>query len=283
MFCGTNTMIKTKKKFVLKKSELGNKFRVENNNLDLSSIIEKNEFEVVKLKEIASYQRENRNTSTSKNITFKYVQISDIDTNLGIIRSCTLYKGANAPNNAKRKIRKDDILISTRRPTRGAIVTVSDFFDGEICSIFFTVLRVLDKSRVNPYFLSLFLRTSFCRYQFESMITETAYPVISDDDVLEMSILLPPLSDQERIASMYQDSIKKFNNSLNTAYKELIISKQYIENFILKNESEKLTIPTFGLQIFDSNGEEMNIKDFEKELHYFKKDSKKQRNLDTFL
>ena len=276
-------MINTKKKFVLKKSELGNKFRVENNNLDLSSIIEKNEFEVVKLKEIASYKRENRNTSTSKNVTFKYVQISDIDTNLGIIKSCTLYKGTDAPKNAKRIMKKDDILISTRRPTRGAIVTVSDIFDGEICSIFFTVLQILDKSRVNPYYLSLFLRTSFCRYQFESMITETAYPVISDDDVLEMFVLLPSLPDQERIASMYQNSINKFNNSLNTAYKELIISKQYLENFILKSESEKLTIPTFGLKIFDANGEEMTIKDFKKELHYFNKNSKKQRNLDAFL
>lgn len=275
-------MIKTKKKFTIKKSELGSKFRVENNNLDLGSILEQSNFSVVTLREIATYQRENRNTSKSKDLTFKYVQISDIDVSLGTIKSCTVYKGSEAPNNARRIMRKDDVLVSTRRPTRGAIVSVSDIFDGEICSIFFTVLRVKDKSLVNPAFLAIFLRTSFCRFQFENMITETAYPVISDDDVLDMIILLPSLEEQLTIVSMYEGAVKNFNSSLNSAHKNLIFSKQSIENFVLKNEAEKLTIPSFGLQMFDSSGKEVSV-DSIPTNHAFRKNAVKTPNLEKYL
>ena len=275
-------MIKTKKKFILKKSQLGSKFRVENNNLDLSSILLNNSFKVVKLRDIASYHRENRNTSKTKDVSFKYVQISDIDITLGIIKSCTIYKGSEAPNNARRIMRKEDILVSTRRPTRGAIVTVPEIFDGEICSVFFTVLRVLDKLIINPYFLSLFLRTSFCRYQFESMITETAYPVITDDDLLDMIVLVPAIEEQNELVLDYQDTIKKFNDNLNTAYDDLIKSKQNIENFLLHNDAEKLTVQTFGLQILDKNGEVV-LDPLNKKLNYFKGGKKKRSTLDEFL
>ncbi len=276
-------MIKTKKKFILKKSDLGNKFRVENNNLDLTTILEKNEFKTVKLKDIASFHRENRSPNVTKDVTFKYVQISDIDINLGLIKSCTLYKGENAPNNAKRIMRKDDILISTRRPTRGAIVTVPDEFDGEICSIFFTTIRVHDVSVIDPIYLSLFLRTSFCRYQFQAMITETAYPVINDGDILDMIILLPSIDEQHKLASKWQSSIKNFINQLSTAYEGLITIKQEIEKYILKEDAEKLSVPTFDLQITDSDGEVLNSTDSPIKLNYFKESSLKQQQLAKFL
>lgn len=276
-------MIKTKKKFILKRSELGSKFRVENNNLDLSPLIEKNEFRICKLKDIAAYHRENRNVKNSINDTFKYIQISDIDCNLGIIKSCTMYKGSDAPNNARRIIRKDDIIISTRRPTRGAIVAVPEEFDGEICSVFFTSVRVHDKSIVNPQYLALFLRTSFCRYQFQSMITETAYPVISDDDILDMIILLPSMEEQLKLANQNHTSLKKFIYNLNVAYKELITNKQEIEDYILKNESEKLIAPRFDLQIFDSDGNEISDKEQLPDLIYFKNSNRKQKRLDKFF
>ncbi len=275
-------MIKTKKKFTLKKSELGSKFRVENNNLDLGSILKNNSFKVVKIREIANYHRENRNTSKSKDTMFKYVQISDIDTNLGIIKSCTVYKGSEAPNNARRIMLKDDILVSTRRPTRGAIVTIPDLFDGEICSIFFTVLRVKDRTIVDPNFLSIFLRTSFCRYQFESMITETAYPVISDEDVLDMIILLPPIDDQHKIVSKNKKTIEKFNENLNKAYYDLFISKQEIEDQFLQDHAENLAIPTFGLRIFDKTGEEISP-DSITSKHAFGKSSTKKAKLSDYL
>ena len=285
MLFGIKRMIKTKKKFLLKKSQLNAKFRVENNNLDLSSILLNNNFQIVKLRDIASYHRENRNTSKSKDVFFKYVQISDININLGIIKSCTIYKGNQAPNNARRIMHKDDILVSTRRPTRGAIVTVPDTFDGEICTVFFTTLQVLDTSAINPHFLSLFLRTSFCRYQFESMITETAYPVITDDDVLDMIILVPSLDKQNKIVADYHEAIKKFKDHLNSAYDQLIKSKQRIENLVLGNESERLVIPTFNLQIFNKDGEEISLSDsnLKDKLNHFKPNKKKHPRLDDFL
>lgn len=252
-------MITTKKRFTLLKSELSHKFRLENNNLDISALIENSGYEVRKNSEIATPHRNERNKKATKDAFIKYVQISDIDVSLGRIKSYRKFKGSEAPNNARRIVSYGDILISTRRPTRGAIVTVPKELDKEICTVFFTTLTVNDWEQVWPWYLSLFLRTSLGRFQFQSMITETAYPVISDDDVLDMQILLPPIEKQKEIADNYNKSIELFFEQLNTAYNSLITSKQGIEDYILGSEAEKLEKVRFGLDFEEIEDEPTEV------------------------
>jgi type I restriction enzyme S subunit len=257
-------MITTKKSFNLSKSKLSHKFRVENNNLDISNLINSSDFKIKKISEIAVPHRNERNRKETKDSEIKYIQISDIDISLGRIKSYRKFIGSQAPNNARRIMNYGDILISTRRPTRGAIVTVPKEFDKEICTVFFTTLTINNWNEVWPWYLSLFLRTSLGRFQFQSMITETAYPVISDDDVMDIQVLLPSIEKQKEISENYSDSIKVYFEQLNNAYNSLIVSKQSIENYILRDEAEIIKEIKFGLDIeeieeeFDDNNEEKN-------------------------
>lgn len=250
-------MIQLKKHFVLKKSQLNMKFRVENNNLDLSSFVGKAGYTVKKLKEIAFVHRNDRNYKTTKETVFKYVQISDIDVYLGRIKSFRKFRGSEAPNNARRIMNYGDILVSTRRPTRGAIVAVPKEFDKAICTIFFTSLQVRNWKEVDPWYLALYLRTSIGRLQFNSMITETAYPVISDDDVESMIVIYPSIDKQLQIAKEYDDTVTEFFTKLNDAYQSVAGCRQKIENDILGEDAEVVEKPQFGLgieEIVEDNG-----------------------------
>jgi restriction endonuclease S subunit len=208
-------MITVKKKFTFNKSQLNRKFRVENNNLDITALISSTGFTVKRINEVASFHRDERDREATKDKTIKYVQISDIDVSLGRIKSYRKFKGSEAPNNARRIMKHGDVLVSTRRPTRGAVVAVPKDFDEEICTIFFTSLRIQNWDEVDPWYLALFLRTSLGRFQFQSMITETAYPVISDEDVESMVILLPPIDTQRLLAQEYETAVKDFFGKLN--------------------------------------------------------------------
>lgn len=240
-------MINVKKAFILPISDISNKFRVENNNLNIADLIAGSELQPVKIKEFAIAHRNERNKRETSTNSFRYVEIGDIDVNLGRIKHYRIFKGAYAPNNARRIMSYGDILVSTRRPTRGAIVSVPQEFDKHICSIFFTTLTIEDWNVVDPFYLALFLRTSLGRFQFQSAITETAYPVISDTDVLNMTVLLPSIDEQRRIANTYNQSVDDFFLELNEAHKKIVSSRQEIENFILGDEAEVIEAPIFGL------------------------------------
>lgn len=240
-------MISVKKAFTLPITGVSHKFRVENNNLDISELLQGSGFAAKKIRDFADAHRNERNKKQTANDVFRYVQISDIDVALGRIKSYKSFRGDQAPNNARRIMRTGDVLISTRRPTRGAIVAVPEEFDQQICTVFFTTLRIRDWSEVDPGYLALFLRTSLGRFQFQSSITETAYPVISDTDVLDMTVLLPDINRQREISQQYGAAVTQFFASLNQAYVQITSAKQAVEALVLADEAEVLESPTFGI------------------------------------
>jgi len=240
-------MISVKKAFSLKRSQLAPKFRVENNNLDISALIANSGYDARKIREFASSHRTERNRRATASRVFKYVQISDIDAHLGRIKSCRTVKGSEGPNNARRIMHYGDVLVSTRRPTRGAVVAVPREFDEEICTVFFTSLTIHDWEQVDPWYVALFLRTSLGRFQFQSLITETAYPVISDEDVKDIVVLLPPIDVQREMAGEYGEAVGAFSLKMKEAYTLITGARQEIENSLLGKEAEKLDVPYVGL------------------------------------
>ena len=62
---GCSGMIKTKKKFCLNISEVSRKFRVENNNLDITEITKKSDFEICKISDLCVVHRNNREKKTT--------------------------------------------------------------------------------------------------------------------------------------------------------------------------------------------------------------------------
>lgn len=131
---------------------------------------------------------------------FLYVDISSIDVTTGEITSPQELIGEEAPSRARKEIQAFDIIISTCRPTRGAIAVVSEELHGEICSTGFSVIRA--KPHINPFYLHFALRHESTLEQFRKFSTGASYPAILDSDVAKTRIPCPDSDTQNEIAKM---------------------------------------------------------------------------------
>lgn len=136
---------------------------------------------------------------------FNYVDISSVDVETGVIARPQDLTGAEAPSRARKVIHAYDIIISTCRPTRGAIAVVPEDLHGQICSTGFSVIRC--KNGVNPFFLHLAIRLDSTLEQFRKWSTGSSYPAILDEDVAKTVVPLPDPATQDRIAKTVRDAV----------------------------------------------------------------------------
>lgn len=146
--------------------------------------------------------------------TIKYVEIGDIDTSSGMITSWSLYEAGKEPNNAQRQISVGDILVSTRRPNRGAVAVVDRNLAGSFASVFLARLR--PKSGVSPWYIQLYLRSITGTQFLEQRCTETTYPVISEDDLetVPIPVIAHDIQQQIEQALVAREVNLRFANQL---------------------------------------------------------------------
>jgi type I restriction enzyme S subunit len=137
-------------------------------------------------------------TKTPEKI-FKYVDIGSIDNNSQTIASPKVIQGANAPSRARRVINTGDTLFSTVRTYLRNIALVPEELDGQLTSTGIAVLR--PSKAIHPKYLFKWVSSD----QFVDNVSVaqdgTMYPAVSDRDVFDAIILVPPLPEQHRIVT----------------------------------------------------------------------------------
>lgn len=115
------------------------------------------------------------------------------------------------PDNAKRVLHTNDLLISKVRPYRGAVAIID--FDDErlIGSGAFTVLR--ENSTYKKEVLQILLRTQIYKDWLLKWNVGSSYPVIKDEDILNLPIPKIPNQVQNEIAAYVQKSISLRNEA----------------------------------------------------------------------
>lgn len=134
---------------------------------------------------------------------YNYIEISDINISNGV----ALYNQVNTnelPANAKIKIAKNDILVSKVRPYRGAVAIIDFEAQNTIASGAFVVLR--EKDNFKKEVLQVLLRTNVYKEWLLKWNVGTSYPVIKDDDILNLPIPKIDFKTQEKIATLIQES-----------------------------------------------------------------------------
>lgn len=129
---------------------------------------------------------------------FQYVDISGVSNERFTIQSPRRVSGAEAPSRARKRIRKDDVIVATTRPYLRSIARVSDALDGQVCSTGFCVLRPTDRVLRDWLYYSV-----LCQGFTDQLIMRMRganYPAVTDRDVLESVIPIPPLGEQSRIS-----------------------------------------------------------------------------------
>ena len=163
--------------------------------------------------------------------SYNYVEIGDIDVGTGSAFFNTVVT-EELPDNAKIMTQKGDLLVSTVRPNRGAVAILES--DDLLVSGAFTVLR--ESGDYPKEVLQVLLRTSMYRDWLLRFNVGTSYPVIKDEDVLNMPI--PILVD-----GVKQSVVTKVNKSASLRHqsKQLLeYAKQAVEIAIEQGEDVAL-------------------------------------------
>lgn len=163
---------------------------------------------------------------------YNYIEISDINVVDGTA-SFNKLDAADLPANAKYEVKQGDLLISKVRPNRGAVAII-DFDNADlIVSGAFTVLRAKETSLFTSEVLKVLLRTKVYRDWMLQFNIGTQYPVIRDEDILNLPI---PLIDENT-----QSEVKAFINQssyLKTESERLLeVAKRGVEMAIEHDEA----------------------------------------------
>ena len=108
------------------------------------------------------------------------------------------------PDNAKIMTQADDVLVSKVRPNRGAVAILRE--NDLLVSGAFAVLRSSEKFSVEV--LKVLLRTKIYRELMLKFNVGTSYPVIKDEDVLNLPLPVISRELQEKIAAQVAESFR---------------------------------------------------------------------------
>lgn len=155
-------------------------------------------------KQVKDYFVQNKDVSDFSRPEYYYIEIGDVNINNGMAE-CNLLPTEDLPDNAKRVLCKNDLLVSKVRPYRGAVTIVNEEYDNLIGSGAFTVLR--EKGLYKKEVLQVLLRTPLYKEWLCKWSVGSSYPVIKDEDVLNLPIPNIPEKTQQAIADHVQKSV----------------------------------------------------------------------------
>jgi len=86
----------------------------------------------LRLIDIAVNSNETIEPRTNPEHNFKYIELADIDQNIGVIENAKTIKGKNAPSRARMLLRNGDVIASSVEGSLDKVALVSEEYDGAI-------------------------------------------------------------------------------------------------------------------------------------------------------
>ncbi|MCA3260805.1 MAG: hypothetical protein ING44_02590 [Telmatospirillum sp.] len=166
-----------------------------------------------RVEDVADIVKGKRDPSRDPEVVFQYIDIASVDVTVGTITNPQELEGTEAPSRARKVVRAFDVIVSTCRPTRGAIAVVPLSLHDQIASTAFSIVRA--HPGVNPFYLHFALRLPSTLEQFRKWSTGSSYPAILDGDVLKTLIPVPAPEIQDmiaaRVVAAFQDRAKSIH------------------------------------------------------------------------
>lgn len=198
------------KVFILRKSELDKRLDPHFYKIEFQENAERIKKEKHKrLSELVMFSNETWNQQDYFDSTFPYIEISEIDTQTGEILNVSLVDKDKAPSRAKMIVRENDIIVSTTRPHRGAISFIDKNKDFSIASTGFSVIRQIASIEISREYLFTAIRQQFALMQLLQRSSGGNYPAITQDELGNILIPLPPKEKQEIAVNILQKSFEQ--------------------------------------------------------------------------
>jgi type I restriction enzyme S subunit len=158
------------------------------------------EWGIFQIDQLANINKESRDPTKNSEELFNYIDIDAVENGTGLIKNPKRLFGREAPSRARRVIQKDDVIMSTVRPYHKAFALVPIFYDNQICSTGFAVLSC--GKNIDPRYLLQSLFSDQVIDQCTSMMAGGQYPALNTTQVSKIKVPIPPLPEQQKIASI---------------------------------------------------------------------------------
>lgn len=175
-----------------------------------------------------------RKFKPKENEYFNYIEISEVDLSTGEFNISKVI-GEEAPDRAQWVVKKGDILISTVRPIRNAVVLIKNEENSLVASSGFCVLQ---PQKVTPEYLFLYFKIGFMKYLLDRYTTATEYPAITWEDILNVPIYLGNDSFQKNISEIVNSALILLEQSQKfySQAEYLLLSEVGLQDFKPKDE-----------------------------------------------
>ena len=242
------------------------------------------------LKTLVNFSTETWNQKDFFEKEFPYVEISEIDTSDGNIRNINYVEIAKAPSRARMVVRNGDIIISTTRPTRGAVTLVNTKLPILIASTGFSVIREVDENVILKTALFIILRLGMSLLQMGQRSSGGNYPAITQEELGKIIIPIPDLHIQQQIINVYDAALSLRKKKLNESKQKLATIDSYLLSELgitLPKKDNSLEKRIFTVDFSKVCGERLDPKCYSTESQLIKdavsKGSYECRTLKRFL
>jgi len=182
-----------------------------------------------------------RDPRLSPNAPFRYIDISSINNASKRIIETRIIFGKDAPSRARQLVKANDILVATTRPNLNAVAFVPAELDGDICSTGFCVLR--PTAIIDATFLFFLVQAHDFVDTLSGEVRGMLYPAVTGNQVRSISIPLPPLPEQKRIAAKVQELMAEVEHAHTACEKQLgaakALSLAYLRQVFESGEAKK--------------------------------------------
>lgn len=189
-------------------------------------------WEVKRLKNVCSTNNASLSDKTSKEFEFDYVDIGSVSFELGIHKT-EKYTFQNAPSRARKIARLGDIIVSTVRTYLRAIDIInSEEKEKYIYSTGFAILSPL--KNILSEFMIYICRSEYFTNQVSIYSTGINYPSINDTALKMIYIVMPPLSEQQSIATYLDQKCSEIDELISIKQQKIEKLKDYKKSLIFE-------------------------------------------------
>lgn len=182
-----------------------NYYKLEYKHLRRKLLISK----AVRLKDVVEIVSQKSQQLKNPDVKIRYVELSDVNPFYSELISYKEIYAYEAPTRASYEIKEGWLITAVAGNSTGtrshASALVTKEFDGCVCTNGF---RVLIPKNINPFYLLSFLKSDLFLKQMYQKRTGAAIPAVSDEDLKNILVSLPPINEQKRIAKKIKESFK---------------------------------------------------------------------------
>jgi type I restriction enzyme S subunit len=197
-------------------------------------------WKVCRIKDISSINSNSLNENTQSDFEFDYVDIGSVSFEQGIYKS-EHYLFKDAPSRARKKANLGDIVMSTVRTYLRAIDVVDTVEKSQyIYSTGFAIIT--PKANVLSSFLSYITKSDCFLKQVIVYSKGINYPSINTNELMAISVALPPISEQTIIAEYLSKKCKEIDVLVSIKQQKIEKLKDYKKSIICEAVTGKIII-----------------------------------------